>query len=194
MRIITTSPRASHRPVAHRCGRWLMPGRASSTLKPNRHRTSNSISASRGKDSLTTIRSRSVGTARAMGHQSRIFGHSVGHGQYFRCNSGAVFTRRRHAVPESRLLTVPEYLRKSRWISYPSSGHSWSLIAPVAQHVRECRDVLGRIRAPCAAGRQRGGSMRHRFTGDEIGDEAIGPVEQASVGWRWRTGPVWGCV
>jgi hypothetical protein len=28
-----------------------MPGRASSTLKPNRHRTSNSISASRGKNS-----------------------------------------------------------------------------------------------------------------------------------------------
>jgi hypothetical protein len=30
--------RASHRPVARRRGRWLMPGSASSTLNPNRHR------------------------------------------------------------------------------------------------------------------------------------------------------------
>ena len=41
-----------------------------------------------------------------MGHQSRLVGQPVGHGQYLRCNSGAVFTRRRHAVPESRLLTL----------------------------------------------------------------------------------------
>jgi hypothetical protein len=41
-----------------------------------------------------------------MGQQSRLVGHPVGYGQYLRCNSGAVFTRWRHAVPESRLLTL----------------------------------------------------------------------------------------
>jgi len=56
--------------MARRCGRWLMPGRASPTLKPNRHRITNSISVSRGKDSLTRIRSRSAGRARAVGYQA----------------------------------------------------------------------------------------------------------------------------
>ena len=98
--------RAWCRPVARRCGRCPMPGRAASTRRPSQHRTTNSISASRGKNSLTRIRSRSSGTARVMGHQSRLVGHSVAHGQYLRCNSGAVFTRRRHALPESRLLTL----------------------------------------------------------------------------------------
>ena len=41
-----------------------------------------------------------------MGHQSRLVGHLVGHGQYLRCNSGALFTRQRDGVPESRLLTL----------------------------------------------------------------------------------------
>lgn len=47
-----------------------MPGRTDSTPRPSQHQITNSISASRGKDSLTRIRSRSSGTARAMGHQS----------------------------------------------------------------------------------------------------------------------------
>jgi hypothetical protein len=47
-----------------------MPGKTDSTLKPNRHRTTNLISASRGKDSLTRIRDRPAGTARTTGHQN----------------------------------------------------------------------------------------------------------------------------
>ena len=88
-----------------RCGRCRMLGRTDSTPRLNQHRITNSISALLDKNSLTRIRSRSTGTARAMGHRSRIVGHPVGHGQYLRCNSRAVFTRRRHAVPESRLLS-----------------------------------------------------------------------------------------
>jgi len=45
-------PRASHRPVAHRCGRCRMLGRAASTPRPRQHRITNSISASRGKNKL----------------------------------------------------------------------------------------------------------------------------------------------
>jgi len=51
---------------------WEMPdaGKDRFAPRPSQHRITNSISASRGKDSLTKIRSRSSGTARAMGHQS----------------------------------------------------------------------------------------------------------------------------
>ncbi len=73
---------------------WEMPdaGQRGSDPRPNRHQIAHSISASRGKNSSTRIRSRSTGTARAMGHQSCLVGHPVGHRQYLRCNSGAVFT------------------------------------------------------------------------------------------------------
>jgi hypothetical protein len=41
--------RASHRPVARRSGRWLMPGRTDSAPRLNRHRIISSINASRGR-------------------------------------------------------------------------------------------------------------------------------------------------
>jgi hypothetical protein len=47
------------------------PGLHSSTRRPGQQRSTNSISASLGKDSLTRIRSRSAGSARAIGHQDR---------------------------------------------------------------------------------------------------------------------------
>jgi hypothetical protein len=58
-----------------------MPGRTDSIRRPGQHRITNSISASRGKDNLTTIRSRSSWTARTMGYQSGLVGYTVGHGQ-----------------------------------------------------------------------------------------------------------------
>jgi hypothetical protein len=41
--------RAWRRPVGHRCGKWSMPGGTSLTYRPNRHRTTISISASPGR-------------------------------------------------------------------------------------------------------------------------------------------------
>ena len=61
---------AWRRLAAHRCGRCRLPGRTDSTPRPSQHRITNSISASRGKDSLTRIRSRSAGSARASGYQA----------------------------------------------------------------------------------------------------------------------------
>ena len=70
MRIIATSPPR----IAPARGPplWEMPdaGQGGSTPRPSRHRITNSISASRGKDSLTRIRSRSAGSARASGYQA----------------------------------------------------------------------------------------------------------------------------
>ena len=63
--------RASRRLASHRCGRCRMPGRTHLTPRPSRHRTTSSINASRGRDSLTRIRSRSSGTARATGSPER---------------------------------------------------------------------------------------------------------------------------
>ena len=65
---------ASRRLASHRCGRCRMPGRTRLTPRPSRRRTTSSINASRGRDSLTRIRSRSSGTARAMGHESGLVG------------------------------------------------------------------------------------------------------------------------
>jgi hypothetical protein len=62
-----------------------MAGMTDSTPRPNQHRISNSISALRGKKQLDEDPISLGGTARAMGHQSRLVGHSVGHGQYLRC-------------------------------------------------------------------------------------------------------------
>jgi hypothetical protein len=57
-------------PGARRYRRCRMPGRTDSTPRPSQHRTTNSISVSRGKDSLTRIRFRSSGSARASGYQA----------------------------------------------------------------------------------------------------------------------------
>jgi hypothetical protein len=63
-------PRALHWPVARRCGRCRMPGEAASAPKPSQHRRTNSIGASRGKDSLTRSPSRSPGSARTSGYEA----------------------------------------------------------------------------------------------------------------------------
>ena len=63
--------------------------RTSSTRRPNRRRTTNSISASPG--SSTRIRSRSSGSARAVGHRDGLGGRLGDPRHDLRCDSGAVF-------------------------------------------------------------------------------------------------------
>ena len=92
-------PRAWRQPVAHRCGTYPLPGRASATRRPNRRRITNSISASPGKNSSTRTRSRSSGSARAVGHRDGLGGRPGDPRHDLRCDSGAVFRLHQHAVP-----------------------------------------------------------------------------------------------
>ena len=84
----------------HRSRRWPMPSRANSTRKPNRHRTTNSISASPGKRRTRTSRSASVGTVCTLGRPGGLVGHRGDPGPSSCCNSGEVFRLGRHAFSE----------------------------------------------------------------------------------------------
>jgi hypothetical protein len=76
-----------------------MPARASTTYKPNRCRTTNSISASRGKDSSTRIRSRSTGSARAWGHQADLSGCSCDPRAFLGGRFLSFFRSAQHQIP-----------------------------------------------------------------------------------------------